>query len=101
MGEVVDFPDKSATEHDMLEAFHRGVAAVHGLMDVLHENEGRVASAAMTGVLSAVIRRLYDECDDQYRTHQFSIDPLVYFYVHWLSRPFYAHFLYFLMSIFH
>jgi hypothetical protein len=64
MGEVVDFPDKSATEHDMLEAFHRGVAAVHGLMDVLHENEGRVAGAAMTGVLSAVIRRLYDECDD-------------------------------------
>ncbi len=64
MGSVIEFPDKSANEHDMLEAFHRGVAAAHGLLDAMHDKEGRVAGSAMTGALSAVIRRLYDECDD-------------------------------------
>lgn len=64
MGEVIDFPDQSASHNEMLEAFQRGAAAAHGLMDAMHEGEGRVAGSAMTGVLTAVIRRLYDECED-------------------------------------
>lgn len=64
MGNVIDFPDKSAKDHEILEAFQRGVEEAHLLIDALYKNEGRVASAAITGLLSGSIRRVYDDAED-------------------------------------